>query len=316
MNNQGHERPVIFLMGPTASGKTGVAAKLSEQFGVELVSVDAAQVYRGMNIGTAKPDQDFLNRYPHHLIDIRQPDQGFNAADFVEYASGLIRDIHDRGRIPLLVGGTMFYFNALERGLSALPPASSAIRRQIEKEIRQAGVGPLHDELCRIDPGLGRRIDRHDRQRVQRALEIYRLTGGPPSELMGNARGLANKPLKLTLFTADRSRLHDRIARRFEQMIEQGLIDEVASLVSTYPAFADSPAGRIVGYRQVLQHLSGSLDSRELIQSGVAATRQLAKRQLTWLRQQSGVVWFDANFDSIVLAVTTYLRHHPSIPPS
>lgn len=310
-------------MGPTASGKTDVAAFLTQRFDFELISVDAAQVYRGMDIGTAKPDQRFLERFPHHLIDIRNPVQGFSAAEFVAEGDRLIADIRTRGRIPLLVGGTMFYFNALERGLSPLPAADAGVRKVLEQEMIERGVRSLHGELALIDPETAGRIEAGDSQRVQRALEIYRLTGSTQSSLISKPRRAGVKALKLTLFDADRTLLHERIARRFRQMVNQGLVAEVESLLTNYPTLATLPAGRTVGYRQVLACLAGQTDEAAMVEAGIAATRQLAKRQLTWLRQQSGVVWFErvggqrrsCGGETVEKVVARYLSAHPGFTP-
>lgn len=300
--------PVLFLMGPTASGKTELAAALSNQFDLEIISVDAAQVYRGMNIGTAKPSKEFMDRYPHHLVDIREPQDTFNAADFVAASKRLIREIQARGRTPLLVGGTMFYFDALERGLAELPAADSETRAAVALEIAERGIAAMYDKLTSIDPVTAARIDPGDIQRVQRALEIYQLAGVPPSVLMTRVSGMARPPLKLALFDSDRARLHARIAERFNHMLDLGLVEEVEGLVHGCPGFVSSPAARIVGYRQTLAFLDGSIDRGCLTDRGVAATRQLAKRQLTWMRQQSGLVWCDIGPGPVAEAVCTFLR--------
>ncbi|MGB5708703.1 MAG: tRNA (adenosine(37)-N6)-dimethylallyltransferase MiaA [Arenicellales bacterium] len=286
--------PVVFLMGPTATGKTDLAASLSEVFPLELISVDAAQVYKGMDIGTAKPVPSFLKRYPHHLIDVRNPDQTYSAADFVSDASILIDDIRTRGRVPVLVGGTMFYFRALETGLSKLPSANLEIRQEISRELSLVGIAALYGQLQQIDPNLAGRINPNDSQRVQRAIEIHRASGKVPSELMMRREGLGRKPLKLLLFSADRILLHNRIAHRFHTMLEQGLIDEISQLMLGLNNPRDLPSMRTVGYRQVLEYLDQEVSYKQMVENSIAATRQLAKRQLTWLRQQSGAVWFEA----------------------
>lgn len=286
--------PVVFLMGPTATGKTDLAASLSEEFPLELISVDAAQVYKGMDIGTAKPARSFLKRYPHHLIDIRNPNQTYSAADFVSDARKLIDDIRSRGRIPVLVGGTMFYFRALETGLSRLPSANPEIRQEISRELNIVGISALYGQLQKIDPNLAGRINPNDSQRVQRAIEIHRVSGKVPSELMMRGEGLGHKPLKLLLFSADRILLHNRIAQRFHTMLEQGLIEEISQLMKGLNNPRALPSMRTVGYRQVLEYLNNEVSYKQMVDNSTAATRQLAKRQLTWLRQQSGVVWFEA----------------------
>ena len=296
-------------MGPTASGKTDLAAALRELYPVELISVDAAQVYRGMDIGTAKPSRTFLARNPHHLIDIRNPADTYSAADFVQDAQRYIREIQNAGRVPVLVGGTMFYFKALEQGLSALPSSNSAIRKQIELELKQHGVRSLHARLSRIDPTIAQRIDQNDRQRIQRALEIYGVSGKAPSKLMSQSEGLSIKPIKLALFNSDRGYLHERIARRFHHMLERGLIDEVSHLVAEPDISSSLASMKTVGYRQVLKYLEGEIDYTQMIEQGIAATRQLAKRQLTWMRQQSGLVWFDTEDTALADTVAQYFLH-------
>ncbi len=302
------DSPVIFLMGPTASGKTEVASKLYDHFPIELVSVDAAQVYRGMDIGTAKPDQEFLQRFPHHLINIRSLDEPYSAAEFVNDGRRLIKEIHARNRVPLLVGGTMFYFNALEKGLSNLPSADPQTRARIESEICQQGLSKVYRDLEKIDPVAAARMSPQDGQRIQRAMEIYRLTGTPPSQLMTAARGLDCHLVKLTLFCGNRATLHGRIADRFSMMIERGLVDEVRSLGAGHQDAWKLPAMRTVGYRQVVDYLGQQVDFNEMIDNGIAATRQLAKRQLTWLRQQSGLVWFEAEAQLPVDPVAEFLQ--------
>lgn len=306
--------PVIFLLGPTASGKTELAAALTELFPIELISVDAAQVYRGMDIGTAKPSRDFLTRYPHHLIDIRNPENTYSAADFIDDARQHIREIQNAGRVPLLVGGTMFYFKALEQGLSALPHANSAIRQQINIELEAHGIRALHERLSRIDPIIAQRIDENDSQRVQRAIEIYDASGRAPSELMSESEGLSVKPIKLALFDSDRSELHERIARRFHKMLDQGLINEVSDLIDQPCISSSLTSMRTVGYRQVLAYLEGTIEHVQMIEQGVAATRQLAKRQLTWMRQQSGLVWFDIKDAALTDTVAQYLLQRVNWP--
>jgi tRNA dimethylallyltransferase len=309
-----HASPVIFLLGPTASGKTELAAALAELFPIDLISVDAAQVYRGMDIGTAKPSRDFLIRYPHHLIDIRNPEETYSAADFIDDARKHIGEIQNAGRVPLLVGGTMFYFKALEQGLSALPAANSAIRRQINLELEEQGVRALHERLSRIDPISARRIDENDSQRVQRALEIYDTCGTAPSELMSECQGLSIKPIKLALFDSDRSHLHERITRRFHKMLDQGLVDEVSNLIAQPFISSSLTSMRTVGYRQVLAYLEGTIEHAQMIEQGTAATRQLAKRQLTWMRQQSGLIWFDINNSALTDTVAQYLLQRVNWP--
>ena len=302
-------------MGPTASGKTDLAAELTQQFDIELISVDAAQVYRRMNIGTGKPDARFLKQFPHHLIDIRNPVDTYNVAQFASDAMSLIQAIHDRGRIPLLVGGTMFYFKALESGLSNLPSADETLRVELEREWRERGAEFVHNTLADIDPDIATKIRPSDTQRLLRALEIYHLTGEAPSRVMAQSQGtgICYPLIKLALNAGHRKALHERIELRFLSMVRQGLIDEVRSLLDVYPSLRECPAARIVGYRQTLDYLDGRCDKKGMIDAAVAATRQLAKRQLTWLRQQSNVVWFDVVQPDTPRAVSTYLQHHPLI---
>ncbi len=298
-------------MGPTASGKTDIAAQLSDYFPVELISVDAAQVYRQMNIGTAKPEKAFLEKYPHQLINIRDPEQTYSAADFVEDATHAIRQSHSRGKIPLLVGGTLFYFSALENGLSKLPASNATIRNHLEKEMARTGVIGMHQFLEQVDPVTADRIDRNDRQRIQRALEIYHATGNLPSTLMREKTGLDVPVIKLTLFTPDRKLLHRRIATRFHEMLEQGLIAEVKGIIEAAPAVLSAPSMRTVGYRQVIPFLQREIDLEQMVDMSVAATRQLAKRQMTWLRQQPGVTWIEGGRCHTFSATCEYLEHHP-----
>jgi tRNA dimethylallyltransferase len=278
--------PAIFLMGPTASGKTALACRLSERFPVDLVSVDSALVYRGLDIGSAKPDAPTLARYPHALIDIREPNAPYSAADFRADAYAAMRSITARGRVPLLVGGTGLYFRALQRGLSALPEADPAVRERLTEEALRIGWPAMHLRLAALDPSAAARIGANDAQRVQRALEVIELTGRPLSEQQqgGNGERFPWRVLKLALLPDDRSRLHERIAQRFDAIIAAGLLDEVHALRARGDLHADLPAIRAVGYRQAWEHLDGLTDAATFRDKGVFATRQLAKRQITWLR--------------------------------
>ena len=278
--------PAIFLMGPTASGKTGVAVELAQRLPVELISVDSALVYRDMDIGTAKPDAATLARAPHHLIDIIDPTEAYSAAAFRHDALRLMADISARGKIPLLVGGTMLYFKALREGLSALPEADATVRAALDAEIAQHGIQRLHRQLAEVDAETAARLAPNDTQRVQRAMEIYRLTGSPMSVLLGQQtrQELPYSIRSIALIPSDRSALHARIAIRFKQMLAQGLIEELRALRKKYPLHPDLPSMRCVGYRQSWQYLEGEIGEAQLLETGIAATRQLAKRQLTWLR--------------------------------
>jgi len=276
----------IFLMGPTASGKTGVAVELARQLPVELISVDSALVFRDMNIGTAKPDAATLARAPHHLIDIRDPTEAYSAAAFRHDALRLMHDITARGKIPLLVGGTMLYFKALREGLNDLPQSDPAVRAALDAEIAQHGIEHLHGELAKIDAETAARLKPADTQRIQRAMEIYRLTGQPMSALIAEQQN-ADLPYRITsiaLVPGDRAQLHARIATRFKAMLKEGLLDELRMLREKYPLHPDMTAMRCVGYRQAWQYMEGEIDDVQLLETGIAATRQLAKRQLTWLR--------------------------------
>jgi len=280
--------PVILLMGPTASGKSAVALELSKRLPLEIVSVDSAQVYRGMDIGTAKPDAPTRARIPHHLIDIISPEQAYSAARFRTDALAAIAAIRARGRVALLVGGTMLYFKALREGLSALPGADHAVRARLDERAAARGWPALHAELAKVDPATAARLRPTDAQRIQRALEVYELSGRPLSALHETRDATdASEYLAFALIPVDRAELHRRIAERFDAMLVAGLIDEVRGLRVRHALRADTPSMRCVGYRQVWQFLEGDGDRTTLRDRGVAATRQLAKRQLTWLRSMN-----------------------------
>ena len=296
--------PAIFLLGPTASGKTERALALAGHFPVEVVSVDSANVYRDMDVGTAKPDRAERARVPHHLIDLIPPTASYSAARFREDALRVMADITARGRVPLLVGGTLLYANALTVGLSTLPARDEALRAELEARARALGWPALHAELARFDPPTAARLHPNDAQRVQRALEICRLTGRPLSAALGGARPeFPYRALKLALLPADRARLHARIAARFNTMLAAGLVAELQGLKDRYALSAGLPAMRCVGYRQAWQHLEGEFGAAELRERGVAATRQLAKRQLTWLRGMRDLRSFDAFGEGVGPAV-------------
>ena len=282
-------RPLaVFLMGPTASGKTALACALRERFAVELVSVDSALVYRGLDIGAARPDAAILARHPHELLDLRDPSEPYSAADFRIDALAAMARIHERGRVPLLVGGTGLYFRALQRGLSALPDAAPEIRARLSAEAATAGWPALHDRLASLDPVAAERIGPNDAQRLQRALEVIELTGRPLSgqQTGGSGERFPWRVLKLALQPADRGELHARIAQRFDAMLAAGFLDEVRALRGRGDLHPDLPALRAVGYRQAWEHLDGATDTATFRDKAIFATRQLAKRQITWLRAE------------------------------
>ncbi|MEJ2059062.1 MAG: tRNA (adenosine(37)-N6)-dimethylallyltransferase MiaA [Gammaproteobacteria bacterium] len=284
--------PCVFLMGPTASGKTALAVELVSRLPFEIVSVDSAMIYRGMDIGTAKPDAETLDRAPHRLIDILDPAESYSAAQFREDAMREMGDILAKGRIPLLVGGTMLYFKALEEGLAELPSADPEVRARLDALAEKKGWGHLHEYLAKVDPIAARRIHPNDPQRLQRALEVYELTGQPLSAWLAESRSRHTLPYsvyKLALYPRSREVLHTRIADRFIAMVEAGFIDEVACLWHRPDLHLGLPSMRAVGYRQVWEYLEGNSDRQTMVTRGIAATRQLAKRQLTWLRGMQNV---------------------------
>lgn len=286
--------PMVLLMGPTASGKTELALALAERLPLEIVSVDSALVYRGLDIGTAKPSAAERGRVPHHLIDIAEPEENYSAGRFRADALACIEAIHARGRIPLLTGGTMLYFRVLLDGIAPMPPADPGVRRELEAETEARGLAALHAELSRVDAAAAARIHAHDPQRIQRALEVWRLTGRPISEWQADRQPLAAPTLQLCVAPGDRQRLHDRIERRFHTMLAAGLVDEVERLRARPGMHADLPSMRAVGYRQVWQYLAGDIDNGSMIERAVVATRQLAKRQFTWLRRFEAAHWFES----------------------
>ncbi|MBF5038012.1 tRNA (adenosine(37)-N6)-dimethylallyltransferase MiaA [Methylophilus sp. 13] len=311
--DKSHLPPAIFFMGPTASGKTAATIALAQRFPVEIISVDSALVYRGMDIGTAKPDAETLRQAPHHLIDLITPLEQYSAAQFAKDALALMQTATANGRIPVLVGGTMLYFNALQHGLSDLPPADPAIRAQIEAEASAVGWPAMHAQLASIDPSVAAKIHTTDSQRIERALEVYRISGQPMSALRAQSEKvtLPFDILKIALMPSDRSVLHQRIADRFQAMLKLGFIEEVQGLLSAYPQLTtETPSMRCVGYRQVLQHLNGEIDLPTLADHGVYATRQLAKRQLTWLRGMEDVEVLDCLSPSWIGQMLTRMTAH------
>ena len=302
--------PVIFIMGPTAAGKTRLAMQLADRLPVGIISVDSAMVYRGMDIGTGKPTAEALRGAPHRLIDIRDPDEAYSAADFRNDALEEIARARAEDHIPCLVGGTGLYFRALREGLSDLPAADRALRAQLVAEAAVHGWQALHARLAEVDPVSAKRIHSTDPQRIQRALEVYRLTGRPMSQLLsaGDRAPLPNPVLAVIIEPRDRRRLHADIAVRFESMLDAGLVEEVRALVTRWRLSADSPAMRAVGYRQVLDFLQGRSSDEEMRRRGIAATRQLARRQLTWLRAEPRAERFDCYAPNLAASVLESLR--------
>ena len=294
--------PVIFLMGPTATGKTDIAAALSKRLPVELISVDSALVYRGMDIGTAKPSKEFLNNFPHRLIDICEPDETYSAARFRDEALLAIDEIHSKNRIPLLVGGTGLYFRALESGISDLPDADAEVRQRLESEANEIGWQAMHDRLAEIDPVSADRIHPNDPQRIQRALEIYEISGRSMTDHYddGDASSFPFELIKIILNPGDRSKLHERIEHRFIKMLDEGLVDEVRAFHANDQFSGSLPAMRMVGYRQVWNYLDGETDYEGMVEKGIIATRQLAKRQMTWLRKEENGIWLDSDESGLV----------------
>lgn len=302
--------PAIFLMGPTASGKTALAIELVHHLPCEIISVDSALVYRGMDVGTAKPDAAELAQAPHRLIDICDPAEAYSAARFRQDALVEMAEISAAGRIPLLVGGTMLYFKALEYGLSRLPDADPEIRAELEREAAGAGWPKLHERLKRIDPAAAARIHPNDPQRIQRALEVYRLTGQPMSRLQRQTEGdaLPYRLVKLARAPRERAVLHQRIAERFKHMLSRGFEAEVRQLLQRGDLRPEMPSMRSVGYRQMIRYLQGEWDRETMIERGIIATRQLAKRQFTWLRSYPGVHWLDEEAGDILLQALKTVR--------
>lgn len=304
--------PVVFLMGPTACGKTAAACRLAEEFAAEIVSVDSALVYRGLDIGTAKPSPMVLARYPHHLIDLRDPGERYSAAQFRRDALAVIAEIHSRGRMALLVGGTGLYYRVLRDGIAELPEGDPAVRARLARELEEHGLAKLYARLAAVDPTSARRIHPHDPQRTLRALEVYASTGTPMSELLARTAepGLPRAPLQLVLAPADRDWLHDRIVARFDSMLRAGFVNEVRALRARGDLSPEDPAMRTVGYRAVWQYLDGELSHDMMRERGIVATRQLAKRQFTWFRGVSGAHWVDPRANDPLARLRVEIMRH------
>jgi tRNA dimethylallyltransferase len=300
--------PAVLLLGPTAAGKSAIALSLARQFGGEIVSADSAQVYRGMDIGTAKPDAATRAAIPHHLVDVIEPSEAYSAARFRDDAMAAIDAIRRRGRVPIVAGGTMLYFKALREGLSRLPQGDPRVREALDARAAADGWPALHAELARVDPLTAARLSPFDSQRIQRALEVHALTGQPLSALQG-AREVAagiGATIVVAVAPADRAALHAAIARRFDAMLDGGLVDEVRRLRERHALTADLPSMRCVGYRQTLDYLDARIGRDMLRERGIAATRQLAKRQLTWLRGMD-VATLDCFAGDVIASVAAFV---------
>ncbi|MDP1665675.1 MAG: tRNA (adenosine(37)-N6)-dimethylallyltransferase MiaA [Methylobacter sp.] len=297
--------PAIFLMGPTASGKTALSVQLAQALNGEIISVDSALVFKGMDIGTAKPAREERGGVPHHLIDILDPAESFSTGQFRKQALILMDDITGRGKIPILVGGTMLYFNVLNSGLAVLPEADPVIRAKLDQDLERLGKEVLHRRLAEIDPESAARIHPNDPQRVQRALEVYEISGKPLTSFFtaAQAQDIPYQKIKLVVAPQDRVILHDMIARRFKQMLEQGFIDEVAALYQRGDLTEKMPSIRAVGYRQAWSYLQGEYDLETMTEKAIIATRQLAKRQFTWLRREMDATNFQTGQTDLLTKV-------------
>lgn len=302
------EQKVIAIMGPTASGKTAAALAIAREVPAEIISVDSALVYRDMNIGTAKPNSEELAAAPHHLIDIIDPSEAYSVAQFLNDSARLVKEIRARGKLPILVGGTMMYYKALMNGIDDLPPADAAIRAQLDADMALIGAPGLHARLGEVDPVTAARLQPNDSQRIQRALEIYMLTGKAMSSLIAQQPRAAMpfEMISLSLEPSERSVLHERIAKRFDIMLEQGFLDEVRQLKQRPDLHPELPSIRCVGYRQAWDYLEGSINYEEMRERGIIATRQLAKRQLTWLRSIPERIVIDCNSSNATEQILQY----------
>lgn len=303
--------PAIFLMGPTASGKSKLAVQLAQALDGEIISVDSTLVYRGMDIGTAKPSLSERGEIPHHLIDILDPSETFSTGQFRNKALALMDEIHQRGRIPMLVGGTMLYFNALYGGLAQLPEADPIIRAKLDEELKTLGKEALHQRLANIDPESAARIHPNDPQRIQRALEVYEISGKPLAAYFADAqqKDIPYHQIKLIIAPKERKTLHDIIARRFTYMLEQGFVEEVEALLSRGDLSDTLPSIRAVGYRQVWSYLHGEYDKATMVEKGIAATRQLAKRQFTWLRRETDAITLQTDQPGLLQSVLAHIKN-------
>jgi tRNA dimethylallyltransferase len=303
--------PAIFLMGPTASGKSKLAVQLAQALDGEIISVDSTLVYRGMDIGTAKPSLEERGGIPHHLIDILDPAEAFSTGQFRNKALALMDEIYQRGRIPILVGGTMLYFNALYGGLAQLPEADPVIRAKLDEELKTLGKEALHQRLASIDPESAARIHPNDPQRIQRALEVYEISGKPLAAYFADAqqKDIPYRQIKLIIAPKERKTLHDIIARRFTHMLEQGFIEEVEALYNRGDLTEKMPSIRAVGYRQVWSYLHGEYDKATMMEKGIAATRQLAKRQFTWLRRETDAVTLQTDQADLLQIALAHIKN-------
>lgn len=309
-------KPVVFLMGPTASGKTALAIDLFQQGSFEIISVDSAMVYQQLNIGSAKPSGKELVLAPHHLIDFLDPKQAYSASQFASDAKELINQIHERGKIPLLTGGTMLYFKALKEGLADLPKADVQVREDLKRQLGEFGIEYLHQQLSQVDESTASRLHANDTQRILRALEVFKVSGKPLSQWHAEQAldALPNPILSVALAPKERSILHQRIATRFEQMMQHGFLDEVTGLFSRGDLDLDCPSMKSVGYRQIWLYLAGEYSLNEAKEKAIIATRQLAKRQYTWLRSWPDLHWFDplesGELDAAAEKILTFTSQH------
>ena len=305
--------PVIFIMGPTASGKTAMAVELYQRLPAAIISVDSAMIYRGMDIGTAKPGSEVLNIAPHRLIDICDATEVYSAGRFRLDALKEIKDIQANGRVPILVGGTGLYFRALQQGISDLPSADPIIREKLEREAKVVGWQAMHRRLAAVDPASAERIHPNDPQRIQRALEVYEITGKSLSEFFaaGRQEALPYRLIKIIVAPAERGIIHERVKQRFLHMIELGLVDEVRNFYVRDDINASLPSMRMVGYRQIWRFLDGLISYQEMLEHAIVATRQLAKRQLTWLRSEQDGVWLDGSGPDLVDKALKFIKKDP-----